>query len=273
MKKAWIIPAALLASAGIGYALWKKNSDRWMRQRIERLPGNGPDYGLQHITPLEDSPLKGKRILFLGSSITEGYGGCSVSFADYLEKKHGILAAKEAVCGTTLADIGKASYVQRLLHADATHPWDLLVCQLSTNDASRRLPLGIIAETKDPAAFSTDTIAGALEWILAYAEINLHCPVVFYTNPRYESVEYSRMVRLLYQLRQKWEFSIIDLWNDEKFNEITSTKRQLYMADRIHPTQAGYLRWWLPKFEAHLQENVNYGNVVNDCLNNKEEKS
>lgn len=38
------------------------------------------------------------------------------------------------------------------------------------------------------------------------------------------------------------------------FNVITPEERKLYMADAIHPTQAGYLKWWTPKIEEGLSE-------------------
>lgn len=28
----------------------------------------------------------------------------------------------------------------------------------------------------------------------------------------------------------------------------------VYMNDAIHPTQAGYLKWWTPKFESYLAD-------------------
>ena len=45
-----------------------------------------------------------------------------------------------------------------------------------------------------------------------------------------------------------------DLWNDEEFNSISDEERKLYMADAIHSTQAGYLKWWTPVFEEYLRD-------------------
>ena len=50
------------------------------------------------------------------------------------------------------------------------------------------------------------------------------------------------------RLREKWNISVLDLWNDAQFNDLTQDERKLYLADAIHPTQAGYKDWWLPKF-------------------------
>ena len=54
---------------------------------------------------VSDSPINGKTVIFLGSSVTFGYGSLGVSFADFLEKTDGITAVKEAVSGTTLVDV------------------------------------------------------------------------------------------------------------------------------------------------------------------------
>ena len=77
---------------------------------------------------------------------------------------------------------------------------------------------------------------------------------MFYTNSHYDSAEYDKMVKLLYQLQDKWEIGIIDLWNNDDFNQITDEQRTLYMADSIHPTKAGYLEWWLPTMETSIIE-------------------
>lgn len=91
-----------------------------------------------------------------------------------------------------------------------------------------------------------------MEYIIAYAREKWNCPVVFYTNPKYDSDAYGDMVALLLQIADKWDVSVIDFWNDTEFNNISQQKRELYLADTIHPTQAGYQEWWTPRMEADL---------------------
>ncbi len=45
---------------------------------------------------------------------------------------------------------------------------------------------------------------------------------------------------------------VIDLWNDAEMNAVSEEDYALYMNDEVHPTQAGYLLWWVPKFQAYL---------------------
>ena len=59
-------------------------------------------------------------------------------------------------------------------------------------------------------------------------------------------------MELLHRVSEKWGITVIDMWNDKDFNAITEEQRALYMADSIHPTQAGYLEWWTPMMERTL---------------------
>lgn len=197
------------------------------------------------------SKLKGKRILFLGSSVTYGAAAGGRSFVEELAERTGCEAVKEAVSGTTLADVGPESYVARQRLLDPAMAADLFVCQLSTNDATLGLPTGGPARAGE--AFDRRTIAGAIETIVDYAQRTWHCPVVFYTNPRYDSEAYGAMVALLKSLQRKWGFGIIDLWSDEAFNRISQEQRARWMEDPVHPTLEGYREWWTPRFERELE--------------------
>lgn len=219
--------------------------------------GNAEQYELDSVEVEENSSLKDKNIVFLGSSVTYGASSMGVSFADYIGAKNDCNIIKEAVSGTTLVDEGIDSYISRLNKIDAQNA-DIFVCQLSTNDATQKKPLGEISNSVNINDFDTKTIAGAIEYIIAYAKDKWDCPVVFYTNPKYDSENYQAMVNLLLEIQKKYNIEIIDMWNDSNFNNITDEQKSLYMADSIHPTQAGYLEWWTPVFENKLKEVIDY---------------
>lgn len=84
--------------------------------RFKKLAGNAEKYSVINVPPLAQSPIKGKHILYLGSSVTYGWASLSVSFVEYISKRNGTTFVKEAVGGTTLAatDSGDFSYVNRL---------------------------------------------------------------------------------------------------------------------------------------------------------------
>lgn len=213
---------------------------------INDLPGNAERYSPENAEKLADSPLAGKSVFFLGSSVTYGASSKGVSFVEYMAKRDGLFYSKEAVGGTTLTNNGPDSYFSRLKEANKEENYDLFVCQLSTNDASKGMPLGEVFDT------DTSTVCGAINVITDYARENWHCPVVFFTNARFDSEPYAKTVEKLHEIAKNKDIFVIDLFNDESFNDIPKTDRSLYMADTVHPTQAGYLLWWTPEMERQL---------------------
>ena len=227
-------------------------------------PGNAAEYSVENAPVVTDSPLEGKRILFLGSSVTYGSAAQGNSFADYLGKTDGVIVTKEAVSATTLVDefsilpflmTGNGdSYVTRLQSVDENAEFDAVVVQLSTNDATMKKELGTISEGFEPSGFDTKTVTGAMEFVIWYVQETWDCPVIFYTGSYYESTEYSAMVSRLLELQEKWDIGVIDLYNDAELNSIDTETYDFYMYDKIHPTRAGYLEWWLPAIQAYLYD-------------------
>lgn len=228
------------------------NTDKVRQNRIppEAHPGNGEAYSPEGLKTEQGSPLAGKRLLFLGSSVTYGSASLRTSMADYMGILDGCEIVKEAVSGTTLSDIEAGSYVARLKKVSPEQPFDGMICQLSTNDATRGLPLGTVSASRE---YDTATVVGAMEWIISYVKTTWNCPVFFYTGTRYESDAYQAMVEALYRLSEKWDIGIIDLWNDPDMAAVSPEDYALYMHDPIHPTRAGYLKWWTPKFREALR--------------------
>lgn len=214
------------------------------------LQGNGKEYDLENVDVVENSPLQGMNILYLGSSVTNGSASRGISFVDYISKRNGAIFVKEAVNGTTLVD-GRNSYIQRLMSVDDSIKFDLVICQLSTNDATRGEPIGYPIVNGNP---DTSTVSGAIEYIIGYVKKTWGCPVVFYTGSYYESEAYSNMVDILNKISELYDVGVIDLYTDSEFNDISDEERALYMADPIHPTKAGYLLWWTPKMEEYLYQ-------------------
>lgn len=178
--------------------------------------------------------LKNKTVLFLGSSVTYGSAAGGVSFADLMADECGIKCVKEAVSGTTLADLDESSYVARLKTVDKSLRADLFICQLSTNDAARNIALCEIDK--------------AIRAIIEYVQRTFACPVAFYTGTYYESEPYAKMIDLLYTLKKEYDFYILDLYHDKKMLSVSPVDYARYMSDPIHPNLVGYKEWWTPKF-------------------------
>ena len=111
-----------------------------------------------------------------------------------------------------------------------------------------------MSDSFDIEDFDRGTVIGALETIIAYAKESWNCPVIIYTGTRFDSEPYEAMVDALPALQEKWGVGVLDLWNDEEMNAVSDEDYHLYMHDDVHPTRAGYLRWWVPKFESYLYD-------------------
>lgn len=182
--------------------------------------------------------LKGKTVLFLGSSVTYGSAAGGVSFADFLAEECGIKSIKEAVSGTTLVDINELSYISRLKNVDENERVDLFICQLSTNDAGQGLPLA--------------KIEAAIRFIINYVREKFNCPIAFYTNPYFNNKNYKAMVDMLRNLAVELKFDILNFFDDEEMKTVSKEDYKEFMADHIHPTLKGYKEWWTPKFISFL---------------------
>ncbi|MBR3349714.1 MAG: SGNH/GDSL hydrolase family protein [Solobacterium sp.] len=226
--------------------------EEWM-EMIAGLSGNDEQYDVSRTALDRESKLKGKTIIFLGSSVTFGAASLEQSFVEYLEAKEGIIPVKEAVSGTTLVTSEENNYIERMEKLSKDIRADAFICQLSTNDATRNKPLGIISKDGN---FDTETIIGAIEYIISYAKETWHCPVYFYTGTKYDSALYAKMVEALYDIQKKWNIGIIDLWNNEEMCSVSKEDYALWMADPIHPSKAGYRDWWTPVFVSFLKENL-----------------
>ena len=212
--------------------------------------GNDPRY-FYCVGQEQDSPLKTKKILFLGSSVTKGMMSLGVSFADMLRRKYDFLMIKDAVNGTLLVEKGRDSYISRLKKYTRDSKIDLLVVQLSTNDSHTNDSI----QTKQ--RWDTQSIGGAIIYISEYARNVLGCPVLFFTCPYFEKEKYRKMCDFLHKLEEESrvsphaQFYVVDIFRDGGVQSLSPFEFQLCMFDSIHPTQAGYFRW-LPLFEEKL---------------------
>ena len=212
--------------------------------------GNISKYNMDKVKTIPESILKDKKILFLGSSVTKGYASFGQGIPEYVRKRFSSIVTKDAVNGTTLVNIGDNNYIERLIKHTKEEAYDLVVVQLSTNDARLKYPLGSIDDSDQT------TITGSINFIAYYVKKTWECPIIFYTNSYYENKEYELMVERINEIK---DIFVIDLYNNKEFNNISKLKRSLYMADTIHPTKAGYKNWWCPQIEKELLNILNGG--------------
>ena len=252
--------------------------------QIEEFTASDFRFKLSRVEEKEDSPLQGKTIYWLGSSVTDGQNAEHLATPEYLAARTGSASVKEAVSGTTLLDIGRddgGSYTYRLINSekfDKNAAIDAFICQISTNDAkSENLShWGAItdADVTDMDAFDLSTSIGGVEFIIAYVTETWHCPVYFYSgaffgdeglrsNADPSGSDYGKFVNEVIEVAEKWNamegytVEVIDLYHDETFNALASDAYYEWcMADAIHPKLAGFLQWWTPYFEEFLSERL-----------------
>ena len=70
--------AVLGAMGGLGPMKFLRNNMK------AKLPGNAEQYHPENVAANPDSPLQGKKLFFLGSSVTYGSAALEKSMADYL---------------------------------------------------------------------------------------------------------------------------------------------------------------------------------------------
>ena len=217
-------------------------------------PGNADCYDARTVQPRLASPLQGKRIVFLGSSITEGTLACGQSFVDFMEARDGIVGIKNVVPGSLLVDDAHdgSSYVERLVRIDPAQEVDALVCQLSTIDAAYGNEIGVVGQ-RPP---NTATVAGGIEFIIEYARSTWDCPVFFFTALPFENEQYAQLVSVLKRIADMTGAFVIDFFNASDTAEMRDEDRALYQYDAVHPTRAGYLIWWTPVFERELEQRL-----------------
>ncbi|MCR5836730.1 MAG: SGNH/GDSL hydrolase family protein [Lachnospiraceae bacterium] len=223
-----------------------KNANKEANKKVEETTKE------EETTMADTSILNGKTIVWLGSSVTRGYGSNGYTMADGIAAKHsGTVCEKYAVDGTTLVNESSTSYVARMMNEiDTNKKIDIFVLQLSTNDATNKKTIGEVSTSTDIKDFDDKTVVGAMETIIAYVKNTWNCPIVIYTSPKYANTHYEQMVQKTYDVVKKWNIGLIDLWTDP---DMTPAKSG-YMKDAIHPTRLGYDNLWTPKFEAYLAE-------------------
>lgn len=162
-------------------------------------------------------------------------------------------------------------------HADKV---DTLFIQISTNDmgqfttseATEHLPFGeVLANNKRSLSdFNTDTSFGALEWLVAEAKEIWNCQVVLFVchmsqgdyiqfkangydySKMDTASDYAKMRQAAYNVAEKWQIGIIDLWGDAEVNETLFGNTSRYLADTIHLHPVGYEKVYLQKFRNYI---------------------
>lgn len=185
------------------------------------------------------------KVFFLGSSITYGYAAGGYSFADYVNEHSDYEVVKEAVSGTTLSSCLPDSYYERLLNR-GTEGADVLLVQLSTNDASKGVALGGV-DSIDPK-----TSCGAINRIIEFG-IDNGCRVGFYATPVLgDDSFFAPIEEAMEMISAQRGVPFLDLNKDENLKNLCS--KPGYYADNIHPSAKGHAELLGPGFLSFIKD-------------------
>ncbi len=166
--------------------------------------------------------LEGKKILFIGDSITaatyEKYGGWAsrVGFANFMDWEN------YGINGATISHSNKSIIDQ--VEKTKDQEYDYIIVQGGINDASRGVENGEIADSKRVDEFDTDTYAGGLEEIFYYlrkyhkdAKIGY---ILTYSTPKaknQKTVDRDKQIELGKEIANKWDIPYLDLYSGKVY--------------------------------------------------------
>lgn len=201
--------------------------------------------------------LKGKKIVFLGDSITQGHGTSSNStrYPDLLEKTEGIRAVNLGIGGTRIAkqpgdnERKDLDYCSRVGTVDTDA--DVIVVFGGTNDFGHGFaPIG------NPEDRDENTFIGALH--LLFSSLITRCPdaVIVVVTPLHrlneddphgdvkpeEVLPLSGYVSLIKETAAYYSLPVLDLWSVSGIQPKVPVMREKYMPDGLHPNDLGHKR-------------------------------
>lgn len=162
-------------------------------------------------------PLKGKRILFVGDSITRASD--DHGWAGRVQDKYGAITTKAGVDGAAISDARLLNRVIMQLEEHKNEKYDYVILHGGVNDAWEYAPVGTVSDSFDQKEFDVSTFAGGLEELICYAKEHFSFAKIGYI------VNYSRPTASVYFLQdmsayfleakkicEKWGVPYLDLY-------------------------------------------------------------
>lgn len=163
------------------------------------------------------APLKGKKILFVGDSITrasDDYG-----WAGRVQDQYGAITTKAGVDGAAISDVRLLNRVIMQLEKHKDETYDYVILHGGVNDAWDYAPVGETSDSFNEEDFDVSTFAGGLEELICYAKEHFSSAKIGYI------INYSRPTANVYFLQDmsayfleakkicdKWGVPYLDLY-------------------------------------------------------------
>ncbi len=203
------------------------------------------------------SPLNGKKMLFMGDSISYGAGDSATylrtgrAWAGRIADITGAITTNASVSGAKVSyQRGDDNWVysQYLSHDD--EKFDIIVMHGGVNDARHERPVGTLTDGKeDTKAMEKNrtSYAGGLEWIFYnVSKTNPDAKLFFIANHRLDghskghAKDMSAYFNIAKEACEKWGVTFIDLYNNKELNDKLETTTTKYLPDTLHLNAAGY---------------------------------
>ena len=202
------------------------------------------------------SPLNGKKMLFMGDSITYGSGDAVSPFrtgrawAGRIADLTGAITTNAAVGGAKVSfQRGDDNWVYSQYEPYKNEKFDIIVMHGGVNDARYDRPVGTLSEGKDEATLKKNqtNYVGGLEWIFyMVSTTNTDAKLYFIANHRLDghakgsAKDMSAYFNAAKQACEKWGVIFIDLYNNKELNDKLETTTTKYLPDTLHLNAAGY---------------------------------
>jgi len=246
----------IVASAGVyddGVQLATLNqpfdAETYMKMFNITLPGSAVE---------STSPLYGKKMLFMGDSISYGSGdGVSPfrtgrAWAGRIADRTGAIVTNASVSGAKASFVAgddKTKWLYTQFTSNKSEQFDIIVMHGGVNDARHKREIGKILDTDNSTELNNakTTYIGGLQWLFYNVKKSQPDATLFFiANHRLDghSTGYAKNMGPYFdmakQLCEKYGIIFIDLYNNKELNDKLETTTTKYLPDTLHLNAAGY---------------------------------
>ena len=220
----------------------------YMKKFNITLPGQAP----------EGSPLYGKKMLFMGDSISYGSGDSASPFrtgrawAGRIADRTGAIVTNASVSGAKASFMNaddKAKWLYTQFDENKNQQFDIIVMHGGVNDARHNRQIGKILESEDLAALdkAKTTYIGGLQWLFHNVKLSQpNAKLFFIANHHLDGHTTGNAKNMgpyfdkAKELCEKYGIIFIDLYNNKELNDKLETTTTKYLPDTLHLNAAGY---------------------------------
>lgn len=216
--------------------------------------------------------LKDKSLYLDGDSITFG-AGYEGGYGKILSDKYGCINTNNAISGGTLASGTTYSngaprhYIAESVVNSVDKQYDYMILSGGFNDYGNNVPIGTLSDAKfcftNPV--TTDNVIGALETMFRHILQNFPTTKLYFLithkanrcTTQLNSIGKTMQdyVNAIKSVCERYSIPVINVWEESRMITAYDNIATTYTndADRVHPNQLGYNKFYLPVIEKELR--------------------